>query len=203
MRMGWSILAVVLLIATAYAADEPLKLGGTAPQWSGLKGTDDKAYALADFKDRDVLVIAFTCNSCPYAQDYEDRLIAFAKAHCGEGKKTALVAINANKVKDDLPEEMKKRAKAKGFNFPYVWDETQATARAYNAKWTPEFYVFDRDRKLIYRGPLDDSTDPKMVNVHYVADAVAAALAGKKPEVQEMPARGCAVRYERKPREKK
>jgi len=117
--------------------------------------------------------------------------------------KVALVAINANKVKEDLPDEMKRRAKEKGFNFPYVWDETQATARAHYANYTPEFYVFDKQRKLVYRGAMDDNTDPKQAKVSYVAEAVKATLAGGAPKVQETAAVGCAVRYERKRREKK
>lgn len=195
------IVVVTCLLGTASAADA-LKLGGQAPDWSGLKGTDGKAYALSDFQDKDVLVVVFTCNSCPYAQDYEERIIALVKSHCGEDQKAALVAINANKVKEDLPEEMQKRAEAKGFNFPYVWDETQATARAYSAKWTPEFYVFDKDRKLIYRGAMDDETDPAKAKINYVAEAIEAALAGKTPKVQETSARGCAVRFERPKRTK-
>src|SRR5215213_2299969 len=106
------ILSSVLLLwlTTAHAADS-LKLGGQAPDWSGLKGTDGKAYSLNDFQDKDVLVVVFTCNSCPYSQDYEDRIIALVKQHCGDDQKAALVAINANKVDEDLPEEMEKRAK--------------------------------------------------------------------------------------------
>jgi len=192
---------VFLVLGTANAADA-LKLGGQAPDWSGLKATDGKEYALSDFQDKEVLVVVFTCNSCPYSQDYEDRIVSLVKSHCGDNQKAALVAINANKVKEDLPEEMQKRAKAKGFNFPYVWDETQATAKAYSAKWTPEFYVFDKDRKLIYRGAMDDKTDPKQAKVNYVAEAIDAALAGKTPKVQETPAVGCAVRYERPKRTK-
>lgn len=192
---------LLALMMPALAAED-LKLGGQAPDWKGLKGTDDKSYALADFKDKDALVIVFTCNSCPYAQDAEPGLIAFAKEFCGQDQEVALVAINANKVKEDLPDEMKKRAKEKGFNFPYVWDETQATARAHGARWTPEFYVFDKERKLIYRGKLDDGSESKKATVNYVADAVKAALDGKEPKIKEIPAAGCAVRYERPKRTK-
>jgi peroxiredoxin len=194
--------AVVALSASAATAAEALKLGGPAPDWSDLQGTDGKAYSLGDFKDKDVLVVVFTCNSCGYAQDYEERILKLAKSHCGDDKQAALVAINPNKVKEDLPEEMKKRAEAKGYTFPYVWDETQATAKAHGARWTPEFYVFDKDRKLVYRGPLDDNNDAQKAKVNYVAEAIDAALAGKKPKVQEEPARGCAVRYERPKRTK-
>jgi peroxiredoxin len=195
------IVVVSFLLGTASGADT-LKLGGQAPDWSGLKGTDGKAYSLSDFQDKDVLVIVFTCNSCGYAQDYEERVIKLARSHCGKDHQAALIAINPNKVKEDLPEEMQKRAKAKGYPFPYVWDETQSTAKAYGARWTPEFYVFDKDRKLVYRGALDDDNDPAKAKVNYVAEAIDAALAGKTPKVQEEPARGCAVRYERPKRSK-
>jgi len=201
LRFLAAVLFACLMVGAASAADA-LKLGGQAPDWSGLKGTDGKAYALSDFQDKEVLVVVFTCNSCPYAKDYEDRVISLVKSHCGEGQNAALVAINANKVKEDLPEEMQKRAKEKGFNFPYVWDETQATARAYGAKWTPEFYVLDKDRKLIYRGAMDDETDPAKATVNYVVEAIDAAVAGKTPKTQETSARGCAVRYERPKRTK-
>lgn len=197
-----NILCLMIALSSTGFSAEVLKLGGQAPDWQDLLGTDEKLYSLTSFKERDVLVIAFTCNSCPYAQDYEDRIQALAKKYCGEGGKVALVAINANKVPEDLPEKMKQRAEAKGFTFPYVWDETQAVARAYGAKWTPEFYVFNRDRKLIYRGAFDDKTDPKQAKVNYVARAIEAALADKTPEVTEMPAVGCAVRYERPKRGK-
>lgn len=201
--VGLVILFLCLIATLSIRGEEPFKLGDKAPDWAALPGTDDKLYSLADFKDRDALVIVFTCNSCPYAQDYEERIIAFCKKYCGAEQKTALIAINANKVKDDQPEEMKKRAKAQGFNFPYVWDETQQTARSYDAIWTPEFYVFNRDRKLIYRGALDDNTNAKLAKVNYLAEAVEAILAGGVPKTQETAAVGCQVRYERKRREKK
>src|SRR5688500_5723716 len=90
-KFMWSRVALIALFCmTCVAQADDLKLGATAPDWKDLKGTDDKPYALADFKDKDVLVIVFTCNSCPYAQDYEDRIIALVKSHCGEGKKAAL-----------------------------------------------------------------------------------------------------------------
>jgi peroxiredoxin len=189
---------LLLLLASSGAWGADLKIGDAAPQWKGLRGVDHKEYSLDTFAKSDVLVVVFTCNSCPYAQDYEERIMALCKEHCGEGKKAALVAINANKVKEDQPDTMKARATKRGFNYPYVWDETQEVARAHGAKWTPEFYVFDKDRKLIYRGALDDNADPAKAKTNYVALAIEAALAGKSPEVTEAPAVGCAVRYERK-----
>jgi peroxiredoxin len=198
----WASFVFALLLAEIGFAADALKIGGPAPEWSKLKGTDGKAYSLSDFAEKDVLVVVFTCNSCGYAQDYEDRIIKLAKSHCGKDDLAALVAINPNKIAEDLPERMKIRAEAKGYTFPYVWDETQQTARAYGAKWTPEFYVFNKERKLVYHGALDDDNDAEKAKVNYVADAIDAALAGKTPQVQEEPARGCAVRYERPKRTK-
>jgi hypothetical protein len=92
---------------------------------------------------------------------------------------------------------MEERAKAKGFNFPYLHDETQQVARSYGATFTPEFVVLNKERKVVYLGAMDDSPDGKNITKRYVEDAVAAALAGKLPETQETPAVGCAVRYVR------
>src|SRR6476659_7351434 len=113
--------------------NKQLSIGDDAPSWNGLVGTDDKKHSLAELADRDVVVICFTCNTCPYAVDYEDRLIELAKRFAAQGNRCALVAINANKVKDDLLPAMVDRAKAKGFNFPYLHDQTQQVALSYGA----------------------------------------------------------------------
>jgi len=188
----------ILGIATAAQAgqfNKQLSIGDTAPDWKGLAGTDGQKHSLADFAGKEALVLCFTCNTCPYAVDYEDRLIELAKKFAAEGNKCAVVAINANKVKEDLLPAMQERAKSKGFNFPYLHDETQQTAKNYGATFTPEFIVLNKDRKVVYLGAMDDSPDGKNVTKHYVADAVTAALAGKLPETTETPAVGCAVRY--------
>jgi peroxiredoxin len=196
---------LLALLATPLLAgkyNKTLSIGDAAPAWKELPGVDGKAYSLADFQDKEALVIAFTCNTCPYAEDYEDRLIALAKKFSADGK-AALVAINANKVKGDQLPDMQERAKAKGFNFPYLHDETQQVARSYGATYTPEFVVLDKDRKVVYLGAMDDSTDAAKVKQRYVEAAVEASLAGKPPETTETPAVGCAVRYERSRRTKK
>jgi len=177
--------------------NKQLSIGDTAPAWSELVGTDEQKHSLADFADKDVLVICFTCNTCPYAVDYEDRLIQLAKKFAAEGGKCGLIAINANKIKDDLLPAMQERAKSKGFNFPYLHDETQQVAMSYGATFTPEFVVLNKDRKVIYLGAMDDSPDGKKITKRYVEEAVAAALAGRKAEISETPAVGCAVRYVR------
>ncbi|MDX1946467.1 MAG: thioredoxin family protein, partial [Pirellulaceae bacterium] len=162
--------------------------------WSDLPGVDGKQHSLADFKDRDVLVIVFSCNTCLYAQDHEDRLMALQKKF-NESDSCALIAICSNKVKDDLLPAMTERANQRAFNFPYVHDETQQVARAHGATYTPEFVVLDKDRKVVYLGAMDDSPEGKNVTKRYVEEAIAAALAGKAPAVAETPPIGCAVRY--------
>lgn len=178
-----------------------LNIGDAAPDWKDLAGVDDKKHSLAEFQDKEVLVIVFTCNSCPVAVDYEDRLLTLSKQFAADGK-CALVAINANKVADDLLPKMQERAKKKGFTFPYLHDETQQVAKSYGATYTPEFFVLNKDRKIVYMGAMDDSTDPAKVKHKHVEAAVAATLAGKKPAITETVARGCAVRYVRERKKK-
>jgi peroxiredoxin len=190
-----SVVASALTFAGQY--NKQLNIGRPAPNWINLEATDGQKHSLSDFKDKQVIVVCFTCNTCPYAVDYEDRLIALAKQFAADGNKCALVAINANKVKEDLLPAMQERAKSKGFNFLYLHDETQQVARSYGATFTPEFVVLDNDRKVVYLGAMDDSPDGKKIGKRYVEDAVSAALAGRRPEITETPAVGCAVRYVR------
>lgn len=183
----------VAAIAGTY--NKLLSIGDAAPAWSDLVGSDGQKHSLADFAEKEVLVLCFTCNTCPYAVDYEDRLIALAKKFAADDNKCGLIAINANKVKDDLLPAMQERAKAKGFNFPYLHDETQQVAKSYGATFTPEFVVLNKDRKVIYLGAMDDSPDGKKITKRYIEDAITASLAGRTPEIAETPAVGCAVRY--------
>lgn len=180
--------------------NEVLSIGDAAPVWSALPGTDGKEHALADFKEKSVVVLAFTCVSCPTAVDYEARLQALAEKYAGADSKVAVIAVSVNKVEADQLPALTKRAKEKNFAFPYLYDESQQIAKKHGAIFTPEFYVFDQSRKLVYMGALDDSTDATKVQVRYVEDAITAALAGKTPAVKETIARGCRVRYARERR---
>ncbi len=180
-----------------------LDIGDAAPDWKNLPGTDGRRYSLADFKNKEALVLVFTCNSCPYSVDYEDRLVAFSKKYSGKDSPVALIAVNVNKIKEDLPDEMKKKAKQKGFTFPWLYDETQKIARDYGAGATPEFFVISQERKIVYMGAMDDSPDRKKVKKHYVEDAVAAVLEGKLPKVKETVPIGCRIRFERKRRSRR
>lgn len=177
-----------------------LDIGDTAPAWNKLPGVDGKAHSLADLKDKQVVVVVFTCNTCPYALDYEKRLIQFAKDYCGPEGKVALVAINVNRVPGDRLKDMQDRAKKYEYNFPYLYDESQKIAKDFGATFTPEFFVLDRDRKVVYMGAMDDNTMVDKVKTRYVEDAVKAALAGDKPAVTETVAVGCLVRYARERR---
>ena len=208
MRIALSILAFGLAVATSGQAsggkyNQKLSIGDQAPDWNNLEGVDGKRHSLQEWSDKDVVVLVFTCNTCPYAVDYESRLNALAKKFAGEGGKAVLVAINPNLVAEDLLPAMQERAKAKDFQFAYLHDASgQQTAQSYGATFTPECVVLNKERKVIYLGAIDDSTDGKKVTKRYAEKAVAAALAGKTPEITETPAIGCAVRYVRERRKK-
>ena len=205
--MTWILtLSLVWLPAAAGAGkyNPVLRIGEAAPDWSGLEGIDGKPHALKDLADKEVIVVGFTCNTCEYAKDCEERLIALAETFEAEGSKCALVAINPNLIKDDLLPAMQERAKLREFNFLYLHDgPKQETAKSYGITFTPEFVVLNKERKVVYLGALDDSPDGKKVTKQHVEDAVAAALAGKLPETTETPAVGCAVRKPPRERSKK
>ncbi|MBL8827597.1 MAG: thioredoxin family protein [Planctomycetaceae bacterium] len=202
--MFWNRLIAVVLVSFVWIQtvdagkyNPVLTIGDAAPSWKDLPGTDGQKHALADLKDKPIVVVVFTCNSCPYAVDYEERLVALAKKHAGATGQVAVVAINVNKVAEDSLPEMKKRAAARGFTFPYVFDESQQIARDFGATFTPEFFVLDQARKIAYMGALDDQSDAAKVTVNYVDQAIAALLKGEQPATTETVARGCLVRYAR------
>jgi peroxiredoxin len=198
-RIGISSVALLLLpwIASAGTYNDALNIGDAAPAWKDLPGVDGKKHSFADFADRDVLVVLFTCCGCPAAQDYEDRILAFAKKH-GPGSGVGIVAINVNTIPEDRMDKMKQRATEKGFPFPFLYDETQKIGRLYGAMYTPEFFVLDKERKVVYMGAMDDRDNAALVKTHFLEDAVAAALKGQKAAVNETLARGCRIRYPRK-----
>ncbi len=177
--------------------NEVLSIGDPAPDWKDLPGADGKSYSLSDFKGKRAVVLVFTCISCPTARDYEQRINSLAA-----NPDVAVIAISANTIAEDQLPALKTRVAEQKLRFTYLHDESQKTAKDYGAVFTPEFYVLNADRKVVYMGAMDDATDVTQVQKRYVEDAVAAALAGKTPEVKEVIARGCRVRYarERRPR---
>ena len=200
------ILGLILLLSlvsplVAGKYNPVLDIGDAAPTWKQLPGVDGKKHSLADFKDKKAVVLVFTCNSCPYAVDCEERLISLTKKYAAKG--VAVIAVNVNKIDEDNMEMMTKRAKEQKFNFPYMFDESQKIGKDYGAGYTPEFFVLNKDRKIAYMGALDDSPNGKNIKKKYVEDALDAILAGGKPAVDETNAIGCRVRYERKRRRRK
>lgn len=195
--MLWAcVAAAVTGQAGTYNPDR--SIGDVVEPWKDLPGTDDRPHSWADVADRDAVVVVFTCSSCPYAVDYEERINALAERHAGADSRVAVLAINSNRIREDALPAMKARAEAKQFRFPYLFDESQAVARAFGAVRTPEFFVLDRDRRIVYMGAMDDSPTATAVKRRYVDDAVAAVLAGRAVEVAETAPVGCQIRFERR-----
>lgn len=191
---------VGLAVATTVNAGEfnkKLNVGDPAPAWRDLPGTDGKKHSLADLKDKDVVVVVFTCNSCPIALDYEDRIIAFGKKYASTDAKVALVGINVNTIPDDRLDKMKIRAEKKKYNFPYVYDETQKIAKDFGATYTPEFFVLNKDRKVVYMGAMDDKNNESDAKTQFLEPAVVATLKGEKIAKGETLARGCMIRWKK------
>jgi len=194
MKAGRIILLILISFTNSLSAGEFNEVQNyldPAPAWEKLPGVDGKTHSLSDLKDKPVIVVAFTCNSCPYAVDYEDRLIDLANKHTN----VAVVAINVNLVPADNLEAMQQRAKEKMFPFPYLFDESQEIARQYGASRTPEFFVLNKDRKIVYMGAFDDNTNAQEVTQHFVENAIQAALSGKRPSPVETAPIGCSIRY--------
>ncbi len=192
---------LLLLIATSLEVRagkyNPTKSpGDQVPGFKDLPGVDGKKHSFADYQKAEVKLIVFTCNSCPYAVDYEDRLNEFYNQYCKEGK-VALIAINSNRTPNDSLEKMKQRAKEKKFRFAYLFDQSQQLAKQYGALRTPEFYVLDTNNRIVYMGAFDDNTKADQVKQKYVEQAVQASLEGKEIELKETPPIGCLIRFKR------
>lgn len=172
--------------------NDVLSISDTAPIFRDLPATDGHVYSLDHWKSHPFLLIVFTCNSCPCARDYEDRLKALAAKYPDQ---LAVVAINSNTIREDRLDAMKKRAADRGFNFPYLHDESQKVAKSYGATYTPEFFLLDAQRRIAYMGAMDDKDDPDKVTQHYVEDAFLALRSGKRSPKSETRARGCMIRY--------
>ena len=177
--------------------NKKINIGDSAPAWKELPGTDGKKHSLADLKDKDVVVVVFHCNSCPIANDYEGRLIGFGKSHGDSESKIALVAINVNTVPEDRLDKMKMRAEKKKYNFPYLYDETQKIAKDFGATYTPEFFVLDKNRKIVYMGSMDDKSNEAEAKVNFLEPVVMSALKGEKTAKGETLARGCMIRFKK------
>lgn len=191
------IYTLALISAFAFTTEKHAgyQIGDTATDFS-LKGTDGQMHSLESIEGAKGYVVVFTCNHCPYSKAYEDRLIALQTKYAEQGY--PIVAINPNDPEvneDDSYELMKVRAKEKGFNFLYLFDDGQKIYPQYGATKTPHVFLLDADRKVRYIGAIDDnSRNPKEVKETFLADAIEALKAGNEPSPTTTKAIGCSIK---------
>ena len=178
-------------------ASTMLAIGTTAPEFE-LPDTEGKTISLKDFSDAKALLVVFMCNHCPFVKHIVDGFVELVRDYQAKG--VAIVGINSNDVAnfpDDSPANMKALAKSKGFTFPYLYDETQKTAHAYKAACTPDFFLFNSELKLVYRGQMDDSRPGNGIPVTGVdlTAAIDAVLAGKDVPGDQKPSIGCNIKW--------
>lgn len=175
-----------------------MKLGTTAPDFTLPDAVSGKKMSLSQFQPSKATVIMFICNHCPYVIHIHDTLLKVASHYQKKG--IQFIAINSNDVKkypDDSPEKMKKLAQQSGFSFPYLFDETQNVAKAYDAACTPDFFIFDKHLHCVYRGRFDESSPGRNTPVtgEDLTNALDAILAGKPVNAQQKPSMGCNIKW--------
>ncbi|MFW2440964.1 MAG: thioredoxin family protein [Arenicellales bacterium] len=173
------------------------ELGLSAPDFS-LPDPSGKLYTLNDFSEHPAMLVIFMCNHCPFVIHLREALSSFASEYQAKG--LAVVGINANDITnrpDDSPAMMAEEIKLAGYTFPYLFDESQQTAIAYRAACTPDFFLYDGDRKLVYRGQFDASRPGNDVPVTGVdlRAAADALLAGQPISVEQKPSMGCNIKW--------
>jgi peroxiredoxin len=191
------VLTAAVMMTTA--ASNGYKVGDTVKDFQ-LKNTDGKNVSLVDYKNAKGYIVVFTCNHCPYAKAYEQRIMSLDKMYASKGY--PVIAINPNDTKavpDDSYENMVSVAKAKGYTFPYLLDETQQVARQFGAARTPHVFVLnktDKGLQVAYIGAIDDNTEDASAVTHkYVEDAVNSLLKGQQVPVTETKAVGCTIKW--------
>ena len=174
----------------------PPELGAACPDFH-LPAVDGKSYARDAFRDNPVLVVMFICNHCPYVKAVEDRLVRLAREFAPRGVQFVAVCSNdAESYPDDAFDKLGARWREKGYGFPYLHDEAQDVARAFGAVCTPDIFVYDRERRLAYRGRIDDSwKDESQVKRRELAAALEALAAGGKPSPDQRPSMGCSIKW--------
>lgn len=183
----------------AATASTMLPLGTEAPPFS-LPDSHGRTVSISDFGDAKALLVVFMCNHCPFVKHILDRFVEMAGEYADKG--VAVVAINSNDVDGypaDRPEMMAQVASQKGFIFPYLYDETQEVAKAYHAACTPDFFLFDGERRLVYRGQMDGSrpgNDTPVTGADLRA-ALDAVLEGRSVSEQQTPSMGCNIKWKK------
>ncbi len=175
-----------------------LELGTTAPAFELTDTVSGQTVSAGTVAGKKGLLVMFICNHCPFVKHVNDELVKLGTDYANSD--IGIVAINANDVvnyPDDAPDKMKANAAALGYKFPYLYDATQAVAKAYAAACTPDFYLFDKDRKLVYRGQLDDSRPDNGTPVtgKDLRGAIDALLAGGSPSEDQKPSIGCNIKW--------
>lgn len=206
----WRTISLFLLTfsASAQNAHPILPLGSSAPDFS-LPGVDGKIHSLADYASSPVLVVVFTCNHCPIAQmyeqriqqleaDYRDRGVAVVAIQPNDPKAIRIDELDSSDISDTL-DEMKIRVAYKNLHYPYLYDgETQSVARAYGPQATPHVFIFDKDRKLRYEGRMDNSYRKELVNTQDARNAIDALLANREVPVKKTGVFGCSTKWQEK-----
>ena len=201
---GWMLAAAAAVAlgasGAAHAAEGAgaLALGSKAPlATTKLKNVDGKLVSIADVTGKAGTLVIFTCNHCPFAKGWEQRIADIGNSYSKKG--IGVILINANdpaKYAEDSPAEMQNRARSRGLLVPYVVDDTSAVARAFGATVTPEAFLFDKSGKLAYRGTIDDNhQDAAKVQKHFLIDALDAVVAGKAPALPETKSLGCGIKF--------
>jgi peroxiredoxin len=167
----------------------------TAPAFD-LPGVDGRNHTLEEYEEAPVLVIVQSCNHCPYVLAWEGRINSLAREYADRGVRIVAVSSNdAVAYPADSFEAMVEHARGAGYVFDYLYDESQDVARALGSERTPEAFVFDPDRRLVYHGAVDDNRDEAEVTTHYLRDGIEAALAGEPPEIADTAPVGCTVKW--------
>lgn len=175
-----------------------LELGTPVPPFSLPDVVTGRPVGPEDFADKPALLVAFICNHCPYVKHICAQFVAFAREAQARGLAVAAISANdAERYPDDAPQAMAREAQAAGFSFPYLYDETQAVAKAFGAVCTPEYFLFDRGRRLVYRGRFDASRPGAATPVtgDDLRAAVDAVLAGKPVPGEQHASMGCSVKW--------
>jgi thiol-disulfide isomerase/thioredoxin len=177
-----------------------IPLGSKAPSFSLPDAVSGRTFSLEELASEKATVVMFICNHCPFVKHVQEQLVQLAQDYQAQG--VSFIAINSNDAEaypDDSPEKMKEVAEALGYPFPYLFDETQAVARDYRAACTPDFYLFDGERKLAYRGQLDDSRPENGIPVtgQSLRDALDRVLEGKPVSSEQKPSIGCNIKWKK------
>lgn len=171
-----------------------VKLGSVAPYFN-LPDTLGKNVSIEDF-DSELLIIVFTCNHCPYAKAVEERLIKLGKEYKNDVDFVLISSNDSENYPEDSPKKMAERHTEKGYPFPYLYDETQEVAKAYGAVCTPDIFLYNEDRKLEYRGRIDDNwQNPEQVEREELKMAIEAVLNGKTIDFEQKPSMGCNIKW--------